>query len=59
MKRFLIYAGLQLLISAGLLFLPVNHYVYAGVVLVLLAVAYVLFIRKYYPLHEAYLKSKS
>lgn len=54
----LIYAGLQLLISAGLLFLPVNHYVYAGVVLVLLAVAYVLFIRKYYPLHEAYLKSK-
>ena len=54
----LIYAGLQLLISAGLLFLPVNHYVYAGVVLVLLAVAYVLFLRKYYPLHEAYLKSK-
>lgn len=52
-----IYAVLQLLISAGLLFLPVNHYLYAGVVLVLLVAAYMLFMKKYYPLHAAYLRS--
>lgn len=52
-----IYAVLQLFISAGLLFLPVNHYLYAGVVLVLLVAAYMLFMKKYYPLHAAYLRS--
>ena len=53
----LLYAGLQLLIAAGLLFLPVNHYLYMAVVLVILGFSYLLFMKKYYPLHDAYLKS--
>ena len=54
-----LYMAIQLIISAGLIFLPINHYVYLGVVIVLLAVAYLLFMKKNYHLHEAYLKSKA
>lgn len=54
----LIYMALQLLISAGLLFLPINNYVYLGLVIVVLAIAYLLFMYKNYHLHEEYLKSK-
>lgn len=54
-----LYMAIQLIISAGLIFLPVNHYVYLGVVIVVLATAYLLFMKKNYHLHEAYLKSKS
>ena len=50
-----IYMLLQLLISLGLLYLPMNHYLYSGIVLVMLCVAYLLFMRKYYPLHAEYL----
>ena len=53
------YMALQLLISAGLIFVPVNHYVYMGVVIVALAAAYIIFMRKYYYLHEEYLKTKA
>lgn len=53
-----IYMVTQFIISMGLILLPVNHWLYVGLVLSLLAVAYVFFIKKYYPLHEAYLKSK-
>ena len=52
-----IYMGLQLAISAGLIFLPINHYLYSAIVLVLLASAYLLFMGKYYHLHEEYLAS--
>ena len=52
-----IYMVLQLAVSAGLLFLPVNHYVYSVAVLVLLCGAYVLFMKKYYHLHEEYLRT--
>lgn len=52
------YMALQLMISAGLIFLPLNHYVYLGIVLVVLVAAYLIFMHKYYHLHEAYLKSK-
>ena len=52
-----IYMLLQLLISLGLIFLPMNHYVYSVIVLVLLGAAYLLFMKKYYHLHEEYLKS--
>ena len=48
----------RLAISFGLILLPINHWIYAIVVLLLLTFAYLLFMRKYYPLHEAYLKSK-
>lgn len=53
------YMVIQLFISAGLIFLQINHYVYLGAVIVVLAAAYLLFMKKNYYLHEAYLKSKS
>jgi hypothetical protein len=53
-----LYMVLQLAISFGLVWLPVNHWLYAGGVIVALAVAYLVFMKKYYPLHEAYLKSR-
>lgn len=56
-----IYMGLQLIISLGFIYLCPNtilaHWAYligAGIVL---ALAYILFMRKYYYLHEQYLKS--
>lgn len=52
-----IYMIVQLLISAGLIWLPINHYVYAAIVLLLLIVVYVAFMKKYYHLHEEYLAS--
>lgn len=53
-----IYMFLQLVISVGLLFLPINHYLYMGVVILVLATVYLLFMKKYYYLHEEYLKLK-
>lgn len=52
-----IYAVLQLVISAGLVYLPMNHYLYSVIVLILLSAGYLVFMKKYYPLHEAYLRS--
>ena len=52
-----IYMLLQFTISAGLVFLPMNHYLYSAIVLVALGLAYLLFMKKYYPLHAAYLAS--
>lgn len=52
------YMLLQLLISFGLVFLPVNESVYFFTVLVALVLGYILFVRKYYHLHEEYLEMK-
>lgn len=52
----LIYMAIQLGISAGLILLPINHYVYMGIVVVALAAAYLIFMKKYYHLHEEYLE---
>lgn len=52
------YMAIQLLISAGMIFIPINHYIYLIIIIVLLAVAYVSFMKKNYHLHEEYLKSK-
>ena len=52
-----IYMLIQLAVSAGLIFLPVNHYLYAAVVLALLGLAYIIFMKKYYHLHAEYLES--
>lgn len=54
----LIYMMLQLLISAGLMFLSINHYLYMGIVIFTLAITYLLFMKKYYHLHEEYLRLK-
>lgn len=53
-----IYMLLQLAISFGLIFIPVNHYLYMGIVVVALAAAYIVFMKRNYHLHEAYLQSK-
>ena len=59
----LIYAGLQLAISLGFIYLCPNtivaHWIYLVVAGLVLAVAYVLFKMKYYHLHEEYLRSLS
>ena len=56
-----IYMGLQLVISLVMVYLIPNtvlaHWIYLIVVGIVLAGAYVLFMKKYYHLHEAYLKS--
>ena len=57
----LIYMGMQLAISLGFIYLCPNtilaHWIYFACVIVVLAVAYVLFKMKYYHLHEEYLAS--
>ena len=53
------YMLVQLAVSAGLIFIPINHYLYLGLVIVLLSAAYVAFMRKKYHRHEEYLKSKA
>ena len=57
----LIYMGIQLAISLGFIYLIPNtivaHWVYLVGMFVMLAVAYVLFKKKYYHLHEEYLAS--
>lgn len=53
------YMIVQLAVSAGLIFIPINHYLYLGLVIILLSGTYVAFMRKYYHLHEQYLKSKA
>lgn len=57
----LIYMGLQLVISLVMVYLIPNtalaHWIYLIGVGVVLVIAYILFMKKYYHLHEEYLKS--
>lgn len=57
----LIYMALQLVISLVMIYIVPNtilwHWIYAVVVMFLLVIGYVLFMRKYYHLHEEYLAS--
>ena len=57
----LIYMGLQLAISLVMVYLIPNtvlaHWIYLVVVAIVLALAYLLFMKKYYHLHEEYLAS--
>lgn len=55
----LIYMVVQLIISFGLILFPLNTWLYFVAVIIMLSIGYVLFKRKYYYLHEEYLKSKS
>lgn len=52
------YMILQLAISFGLMYVPMNKWMYFVVILVGLVLTYVLFKKKYYHLHREYLKSK-
>lgn len=53
-----IYMVLQLAISFGLIIIPMNHYLYMSIIIVALAAAYLIFMKRNYHLHEGYLKSK-
>jgi len=53
-----IYMVLQIAVSLGAIYIPINKYIYFVSVLVILCLVYILFIKKYYHLHEAYLKSR-
>ncbi len=57
----LLYMGLQFVISAIFIYLipdtVIAHWIYFVGVLLFLCVAYVVFMKKYYHLHETYLKS--
>ena len=59
-KVSLFYMALQLVVSLGFIYLCPNtifaHWIYLLGALLLLAVAYVLFKKKYYYLHEEYLR---
>lgn len=52
-----LYMAFQLLISAGLIYLPINQYLYLGLVIAVLAAAYLIFMNKNYHLHQKYLNS--
>lgn len=52
----LVYMGIQVVISFGLVLFPVNKWLYLGGVVLLLAMTYVLFKKRYYHLHEEYLR---
>ena len=60
-KVSLLYMALQMAVSLGFIYLCPNttmaHWVYLVVALIVLAIAYVLFKKKYYHLHEEYLAS--
>lgn len=57
----LIYMALQMAVSLGFIYLCPNttaaHWVYLTIALAVLAIAYILFKKKYYHLHEEYLAS--
>ncbi|MDE6321161.1 MAG: UDP-GlcNAc--UDP-phosphate GlcNAc-1-phosphate transferase [Muribaculaceae bacterium] len=50
----LMYMVLQLAISFGLIFSNINPYLYLGITIILLSLAYILFMKKYYHLHNEY-----
>lgn len=52
-----LYAAIQSVIAAGALWLPVNKWVYSILTIAILSAAYILFMRKYYHLHEEWLRS--
>lgn len=58
-KVTMLYMAMQLIVSLGFIYLCPNtvlcHWMYLLGVLVVLAIAYVLFMKKYYHLHEEYL----
>ena len=58
-KVSLLYMGLQMVISLGFVFLVPDtllaHWIYLIGALVVLTVAYVAFMKKYYHIHQAYL----
>ena len=52
-----IYTVLQMLISFGMLLIPLKHWLYLCIVIAIFSIVYLLFMRRYYPLHATYLAS--
>lgn len=57
-KVSILYMAIQLVISFGMIFSPINHYAFLCLTISVLLVVYILFMKKNYHLHESYLKSK-
>lgn len=53
-----VYMAIQLCVSFGMIMIPVNSWIYAICVLIMLTGIYIWFKKKYYHLHEEYLKAK-
>lgn len=51
------YMCLQLIISIGLIYLSKMHWVYFAVAVVILCIAYLVFMKRYYHLHAEYLQT--
>ncbi len=54
----LLYMAIQLALSFGMVLCQINHYIYLVFTIIALMIAYLLFMKRNYHLHEAYLKSK-
>lgn len=54
-----IYMAIQAVVSLGLIYLPVNQWIYSVAVILVLCAGYILFKRKYYHLHEEYLRAQN
>ncbi len=54
-----IYMAIQAVVSLGLIYLPVNQWVYSVAVILVLCAAYIIFKRKFYHLHEEYLRAQN
>ena len=51
------YMAIQIIVSLGLIFFSRWHWIYAVTAIVVLCIVYMVFMKKYYHLHEEYLKS--
>lgn len=54
----LCYIAIQIIVSLGLIYIRQWHWIYAITTIVVLCAAYLIFMKKYYHLHEEYLNSK-
>lgn len=53
------YMAIQLVVSFGFLYLPINKWLYSIAVILVLCIAYIIFKKKYYHLHEEYLRAQN
>ena len=53
----LCYMALQVIVSLGLIYISQWHWIYAITAIIVLCIAYLLFMKKYYHLHEEYLNN--
>lgn len=53
------YMAVQMIISFGYLYLPISKWLYSIAVILVLCIAYVMFKKKYYHLHEEYLRAQN